>query len=114
MRILILSQHSWDWGPAFPSMGIWKPMTLDFFDGARIRYVKWTPTLTAAVWNCQVEAILEKSPDRALPISGILTVRLTEAQIFQEFPCTLTQDPGNSRPVVLGQDHGQFCCRKPC
>lgn len=33
------ASFSWDWGPSFPSMGIWKPVYLQAFDEAAIEYV---------------------------------------------------------------------------
>ncbi|XP_063918755.1 beta-mannosidase-like isoform X1 [Zophobas morio] len=33
------ASFSWDWGPAFPSMGIWKEVYLEAFDSSVIRYL---------------------------------------------------------------------------
>lgn len=33
------ASFAWDWGPSFPSMGIWKPVYLQAFDDAAIQYV---------------------------------------------------------------------------
>ncbi|KAH7945806.1 hypothetical protein HPB49_015839 [Dermacentor silvarum] len=35
----------WDWGPSFPSTGIWKPIELEAYDGAAIRDVTVTTVL---------------------------------------------------------------------
>ncbi|XP_072144459.1 beta-mannosidase-like [Dermacentor andersoni] len=35
----------WDWGPSFPSTGIWKPIELQAYNGAAIRDVTVTTTL---------------------------------------------------------------------
>ncbi|XP_065302863.1 beta-mannosidase-like isoform X2 [Dermacentor albipictus] len=35
----------WDWGPSFPSTGIWKPIELEAYNGAAIRDVTVTTTL---------------------------------------------------------------------
>ncbi len=29
-------QYGWDWGPAFPTMGIWRPVSLEVWDGPRL------------------------------------------------------------------------------
>ncbi|XP_050296172.1 beta-mannosidase-like [Anthonomus grandis grandis] len=33
------ASFSWDWGPAFPSMGLWKPVFLEAYDETRIRHI---------------------------------------------------------------------------
>ncbi|XP_066254950.1 beta-mannosidase-like [Euwallacea similis] len=33
------ASYSWDWGPSFPSMGIWKPVYLQAFDDGAIEHV---------------------------------------------------------------------------
>lgn len=33
------ASFSWDWGPAFPSVGIWKPVYIEAYDSSVIRYV---------------------------------------------------------------------------
>merc|ERR1719460_3552782 len=35
------ASFSWDWGPAFPSSGIWLPIRLSMTDFPRIKYLKW-------------------------------------------------------------------------
>ena len=52
---------SWDWGPAFPSMGIWKPIRIEAYDSAMMKYVKWNTKLIDDTWTISVEAIFECS-----------------------------------------------------
>ncbi|OQR80063.1 beta-mannosidase-like, partial [Tropilaelaps mercedesae] len=33
------SSFSWDWGPAFPSLGIWKKVELEYYEGVQLRDV---------------------------------------------------------------------------
>ena len=44
------ASFSWDWGPAFPSSGVWLPIYLVLTDSPRIKYVKWSvhPVLSQA------------------------------------------------------------------
>ena len=32
---------SWDWGPAFPSVGIWQDIHIHAFEETKLAYVKW-------------------------------------------------------------------------
>lgn len=36
------ASFSWDWGPAFPSMGVWMPLHLIISDYPWIEYITWT------------------------------------------------------------------------
>jgi beta-mannosidase len=31
------ASFSWDWGPSFPTVGIWRPILLEYFDGISIQ-----------------------------------------------------------------------------
>ena len=35
------ASFSWDWGPAFPSSGVWLPASLVLTDFPRVTYVTW-------------------------------------------------------------------------
>jgi beta-mannosidase len=31
------ASFSWDWGPSFPTVGIWRPILLEYFDDISIQ-----------------------------------------------------------------------------
>ncbi|KHJ88763.1 hypothetical protein OESDEN_11433 [Oesophagostomum dentatum] len=47
---------SWDWGPSFPTVGIWKPIDIIAFDGYFIDDISWTTERTAEFWLVRGEA----------------------------------------------------------
>jgi hypothetical protein len=55
MALLLLS---WDWGPAFPSMGIWRPISIEAYNTAVLKYVKWEPYFIDGTWSIGVSISL--------------------------------------------------------
>ncbi|KIH52773.1 hypothetical protein ANCDUO_17119, partial [Ancylostoma duodenale] len=47
---------AWDWGPSFPTIGIWKPIDIVAFDGYFIDDLSWTTERTSESWFIHVEA----------------------------------------------------------
>ncbi|KHJ84777.1 glycoside hydrolase, family 2, partial [Oesophagostomum dentatum] len=47
---------SWDWGPSFPTVGIWKPVDIIAFNGYFIDDISWTTERTAEFWVVHGEA----------------------------------------------------------
>ena len=56
---------SWDWGPSFPSMGIWRKISLVAIDKPKLHYVKSIVTAAPATttqngdWQIKIEAICD-------------------------------------------------------
>ncbi len=64
-------QYGWDWGPRFLTIGIWKPVWLETWDGARIenlhiRQRKTTPQIAELSSELEIEA--------SMPMTATLTV----------------------------------------
>ncbi|XP_053614125.1 beta-mannosidase [Plodia interpunctella] len=55
------ASFSWDWGPAFPSVGIWKPVVLEFYNSAIIRSVTTRTENRDQKWHLNVKVYLESS-----------------------------------------------------
>lgn len=58
------ASFSWDWGPAFPSVGIWKPIELEIVSSFTLRDVKVSPILkdgdfSKNEWLLKTQVILE-------------------------------------------------------
>ena len=45
---------SWDWGPAYPSMGIWRPIRIEAFDSVVVKYIKWNTRFSDGSWSVEV------------------------------------------------------------
>ena len=66
---------AWDWGPCLPSCGIWKKITLETFNGARIADLLVQQTLDGikkATLDVQLEA--ELVGDSTKPMQAMVTV----------------------------------------
>ncbi|KAH8304925.1 hypothetical protein KR018_005049, partial [Drosophila ironensis] len=53
------SSFSWDWGPAAPSMGIWKTVELEIYEVAVIRDVDVDISKNATHWNMHITCYLD-------------------------------------------------------
>lgn len=53
------ASFSWDWGPAAPSVGIWKPVELEIYEVAVIRDVDVGITRNRTHWNMHIRCYLD-------------------------------------------------------
>ncbi|KAM8916123.1 beta-mannosidase isoform 2-T2 [Spinachia spinachia] len=55
------SSFSWDWGPSFPTMGLWKGVRLEAFDVLQLIRVSSVPlhNLSLSQWRVQVELLVD-------------------------------------------------------
>ncbi|XP_063539308.1 beta-mannosidase isoform X1 [Cydia strobilella] len=58
------ASFSWDWGPAFPSVGLWKPVYIEFYNSAIIRSMTSHAEKVGAHWDLKIVAHLESSRKR--------------------------------------------------
>ncbi|CAG2180926.1 unnamed protein product, partial [Oppiella nova] len=78
------ASYSWDWGPAFPTQGIWKPIGIEAYDKAVLRDVmvdtkpnpknssQWVLTVSTYVESAslkQIDTILDISLDDKILVS---------------------------------------------
>ncbi|RZF43060.1 hypothetical protein LSTR_LSTR001238 [Laodelphax striatellus] len=56
------ASFSWDWGPAFPSVGIWKSVELEAFDSAVIRSTSIFTTNVSGGWIVTGTVYLDGTP----------------------------------------------------
>ena len=65
----------WDWGPTVVTAGIWRPIAVETWSGARLSRVRPTATVSGAAGHLVVELDLEGSSDRPdLPLAVAATV----------------------------------------
>uniref|UniRef100_A0A671SDL9 Beta-mannosidase n=1 Tax=Sinocyclocheilus anshuiensis TaxID=1608454 RepID=A0A671SDL9_9TELE len=51
------SSFSWDWGPSFPTLGIWKEVRLEVFNSSRV--LSYTTNSEHSSWNVEVELFFD-------------------------------------------------------
>uniref|UniRef100_A0A1B6CRS8 Beta-mannosidase n=1 Tax=Clastoptera arizonana TaxID=38151 RepID=A0A1B6CRS8_9HEMI len=117
------ASFAWDWGPAFPSVGLWKNIALEAYDSVLARYVSvktvpgdhaWTVTATmygqvSENYSGSLQALLILDPDQYYYISFSKNVTLV-ADENGEFNCSLeftVYNPYVSKwwPNGYGQQH---------
>ncbi|OWR54386.1 Beta-mannosidase [Danaus plexippus plexippus] len=70
------ASFGWDWGPAFPSVGIWRPIYLECFKAAIITSLTAQTKKDAHSWTLDIRVYLE-SGDSVRHIEGYLSAYLT-------------------------------------
>ncbi|XP_035449572.2 beta-mannosidase [Spodoptera frugiperda] len=69
------ASFSWDWGPAFPSVGIWRPVYIEAYNSAIIRSVTTHITKKKEEWVLNIKTYFETSMKKT-QITGILSATL--------------------------------------
>ncbi|CAH2045199.1 unnamed protein product, partial [Iphiclides podalirius] len=69
------ASFGWDWGPAFPSVGIWKPVFLELYDGALIRSLSTRIEMKDLDWHLKVIAHVETGTKKKR-LKGFLSASL--------------------------------------
>nr|XP_046269073.1 beta-mannosidase isoform X2 [Scatophagus argus] len=77
------SSFSWDWGPSFPTMGLWKAVRLEAFDVLQLVHVSYVPlfNFSTSQWRVQVELLL----DVVQTTNGQITLSIPELDSEQTF-----------------------------
>ncbi|XP_073340453.1 beta-mannosidase [Pagrus major] len=70
------SSFSWDWGPSFPTMGLWKGVRLEAFDVLQLVQVSSVPLYNFSVsqWRVQVQLLV----DAVQTTNGQITLSIPE------------------------------------
>ncbi|XP_068043586.1 beta-mannosidase isoform X4 [Anomalospiza imberbis] len=90
---------SWDWGPSFPTQGIWKDVRIEAYNHYHLIYFSVTPIFakSAQQWYLEVESIFDVVSSK--PIAGHVTVNIPKLQTQQTFSVKL--QPGEGSIVLL-------------
>ncbi|RXN06765.1 beta-mannosidase isoform X1 [Labeo rohita] len=93
------SSFSWDWGPSFPTLGIWKEVRLEVFDTLRVLSYTTSPKYDSkhSSWNVEVELFF----DVFVASKGLVYVSMPLLQSEAEFQLSLT--PGQSKNSFILQ-----------
>ncbi|XP_071101412.1 beta-mannosidase-like [Haliotis cracherodii] len=83
---------SWDWGPSFPTQGIWKDIYIEAFNTSVIRELSMATTRgSGGEWMLDVGVYFDVSGGS---VSGVLTTNVVGTSVVKSMPLTLT--PTNS------------------
>ncbi|XP_069486792.1 beta-mannosidase [Ambystoma mexicanum] len=90
---------SWDWGPSFPTQGIWKDIKIEAYTDLRLIYLTVTPHYlpSAQQWSLQIVPYFDV--DSLNPVTGSVTVNIPKLEILQIL--TIRMQPGESRLELL-------------
>ncbi|KAI8425277.1 hypothetical protein MSG28_007059 [Choristoneura fumiferana] len=69
------ASFGWDWGPAFPSVGLWKPVYIEVYNTAIIRSVTAHTSIVDDHWLLRIVAYLEFNKGKQ--VHGYLTASIS-------------------------------------
>lgn len=77
------NSFSWDWGPSFPTVGLWKEVRLEAFDVLQLIHVSSVPLYNSSLsqWSVQVELLVEA----VQATNGRVTLSIPELDSEQTF-----------------------------
>ncbi|CAM5139754.1 unnamed protein product [Natator depressus] len=90
---------SWDWGPSFPTQGIWKDIRIEAYNLCHLIYFTLTPSYvkSAQQWSLEIESVFDVVSSK--PVVGLVTVNIPKLQTQQTYTTELP--PGEGRIVLL-------------
>ncbi|XP_042325087.1 beta-mannosidase isoform X5 [Sceloporus undulatus] len=90
---------SWDWGPSFPTQGIWKDVRIEAYNLCHLVYFSVTPhyARNTQQWSLEIESDFDVVSSK--PVSGLVKVSIPELQTQQTF--TMKLHPGEDHIVLL-------------
>ncbi|PWT79888.1 MAG: hypothetical protein C5B44_06205 [Acidobacteria bacterium] len=89
-------QYGWDWGPRFVTSGVWRPVSLEAWNSARVDDLHLLPkkvTEAAAAMNAEVEIVAHKTARATIVLEN-----LTDKIIAAKREVNLT--PGSNRVAL--------------
>ncbi|XP_033869509.2 beta-mannosidase isoform X1 [Acipenser ruthenus] len=91
---------SWDWGPSFPTQGIWRGIRIEAYDVFQLVYLTATPSYdhNTKQWNLQVEAFFDTVSLK--PLAGHVTIHIPKLQTQQIYEVTLQPGQSNSKLIL--------------
>ncbi|XP_019343596.2 beta-mannosidase isoform X2 [Alligator mississippiensis] len=90
---------SWDWGPSFPTQGIWKDARIEAYNICRLIYFSYIPSYvkSAQQWSLEIESVFDVVSSK--PVAGLMTVNIPKLQTQQIH--TVKLHPGEDSIVLL-------------
>ncbi|VCX37016.1 unnamed protein product, partial [Gulo gulo] len=83
------SSFGWDWGPSFPTQGIWKDVRIEAYNICHLNYFVSSPIYDNHTqgWNLEIESSFDVVSSK--PISGQVMVAIPELQTQQTYSIEL-------------------------
>ncbi|XP_057403401.1 beta-mannosidase isoform X3 [Balaenoptera acutorostrata] len=74
---------SWDWGPSFPTQGIWKDVRIEAYNICHLNYFTFTPVYDNNIqeWNLEIESSFDVISSK--PVLGQVIIAIPELKIQQ-------------------------------
>nr|XP_033812769.1 beta-mannosidase [Geotrypetes seraphini]XP_033812778.1 beta-mannosidase [Geotrypetes seraphini] len=90
---------SWDWGPSFPTQGIWKDIKIEAYDVLHLNYLSFIPNYEVSIhqWNLKIVPVFDVVGSE--PVAGQATVTIPELYAQQTY--NLKLQTGECSPELL-------------
>uniref|UniRef100_A0A8C5PSX5 beta-mannosidase n=1 Tax=Leptobrachium leishanense TaxID=445787 RepID=A0A8C5PSX5_9ANUR len=94
---------SWDWGPSFPSQGIWKDIKIEAYNVFHLDYISYVPVFdkNASQWTVVIESVFDVLTSNPLPV--LVETIIPALQINQSLELTI--NPGRKVTEVIVKIH---------
>ncbi|XP_008579060.1 PREDICTED: beta-mannosidase [Galeopterus variegatus] len=85
---------SWDWGPSFPTQGIWRDVRIEAYNICHLNYFTFYPIYdnTAQEWNLEIESSFDVVSSK--PVGGQVIVAIPKLQTQQTYNIKLQPGEG--------------------
>uniref|UniRef100_A0A2K6U8R4 Beta-mannosidase n=1 Tax=Saimiri boliviensis boliviensis TaxID=39432 RepID=A0A2K6U8R4_SAIBB len=76
---------SWDWGPSFPTQGIWKDVRIEAYNICHLNYFTFSPIYdkSAQQWNLEIESTFDVVSSK--PVDGQVIIAIPKLQTQQTY-----------------------------
>uniref|UniRef100_A0A2K6GWU6 Beta-mannosidase n=1 Tax=Propithecus coquereli TaxID=379532 RepID=A0A2K6GWU6_PROCO len=80
---------SWDWGPAFPTQGIWKDVRIEAYNVCHLNYFTFSPVYDnrAKEWHLEIQSSFDVVSSK--PVGGQVIVAIPKLQTQQTYKIEL-------------------------
>nr|XP_003410544.1 beta-mannosidase isoform X1 [Loxodonta africana] len=80
---------SWDWGPSFPTQGIWKDVRIEAYNICHLNYFTFSPTYdsTSHEWNLEIQSSFDVVSSK--PVGGQVVVAIPKLQTQRTYSIEL-------------------------
>ncbi|XP_037587337.1 beta-mannosidase isoform X2 [Cebus imitator] len=76
---------SWDWGPSFPTQGIWKDVRIEAYNICHLNYFTFSPIYdkSAQEWNLEIESTFDVVSSK--PVDGQVIIAIPKLETQQTY-----------------------------
>ncbi|KAI5741410.1 hypothetical protein M8J76_013313 [Diaphorina citri] len=98
------ASFAWDWGPAFPSMGIWKKVSLQCYNNLSLQHVSTNVYETDQAWRVDISAFLHTSMSVrhvSMEVKMDGTLNVEERLVYTDTSMEVKKDETNTQEDVV-------------